>query len=410
MSEMNLDAYAPIVGPGEINDIRRLAGYLKGRRVQQINSTFTGGGVAEILGRLIPLMNEIGLDVRWDVIDGEQPFFEVTKSFHNALHGQHVDITPRMLDIFLETTAANEGKLDRDADIVVLHDPQPLGLVTMRDGFRGRTVWRCHIDVSQAHPVVWRFLERFITQCNASVYHLVDYAHNLPIREFIIPPAIDPLAEKNCELEPAEINAVLERFGIDPKRPIVVQVSRFDRLKDPVGVIEGYKMTRRYADCQLVVAGGGAPDDPEGQAVLAEVMERKGNDPDVFVLDLPPDSHRTINALQRAADVVIQKSIREGFGLVVAEAMWKGKPMIGGNVGGIRRQIIQGVTGYLVNTVEGMSWRLRELLADPDRARHMGELGRQQIRQNFLLPHSLKNWLLVYLSLDHPDRHMVELG
>ena len=229
-------------------------------------------------------------------------------------------------------------------------------------------------------------------------------------REFIIPPAIDPLAEKNCELEPAEINAVLERFGIDPKRPIVVQVSRFDRLKDPVGVIEGYKMTRRYADCQLVVAGGGAPDDPEGQAVLAEVMERKGNDPDVFVLDLPPDSHRTINALQRAADVVIQKSIREGFGLVVAEAMWKGKPMIGGNVGGIRRQIIQGVTGYLVNTVEGMSWRLRELLADPDRARHMGELGRQQIRQNFLLPHSLKNWLLVYLSLDHPDRHMVELG
>ena len=410
MSETNLDAYAPIVGPGEINDIRRLAGYLKGRRVQQINSTFSGGGVAEILYRLIPLMNEVGLDVNWDVVDGEQPFFEVTKSFHNALHGQHVEITQGMLDIFLETTAANESKLDRDADIVVLHDPQPVGLVTKSDGFKGRTVWRCHIDVSHADPVVWRFLERFITQCDASVYHLVDYAHNLPIREFIIPPAIDPLAEKNCEIEPGEINGVLERFGIDPKRPIVVQVSRFDRLKDPVGVIEGYQMTRRYADCQLVLAGGGAPDDPEGQAVLAEVMERKGNDPDVFVLDLPSDSHRIINALQRAADVVIQKSIREGFGLTVAEGMWKGNPVIGGNVGGIRSQIIQGVTGYLVNTVEGMSWRLRELLADPERARHMGELGRQHIRQNFLLPHSLKNWLLVYLSLDYPDRHMVELG
>jgi trehalose synthase len=404
-----LEAYKPIVGPGEIRDILQLAGYLHGRRLQHINSTYTGGGVAEILSRVVPLMQEIGLDVHWTVIDGNPEFFDITKAFHNALHGQPIDLTPRMLEAFREVTHSNADKLDRDANIVILHDPQPVGLAEFRDGFQGRLIWRCHIDVSRADPSVWRFLQGFVSRCDAAIYHLVDFSRNLPINEYIVPPAIDAFSEKNCELPQEEIDEVLERFGIDASRPIVAQVSRFDRLKDPVGVIEGYRLTRRHQDCQLVLAGGGAPDDPEGQKVLQEVLEAKGDDPDIFVIDLPPDSHRVINALQRAADIAVQKSTREGFGLVVAEAMWKGKPVIGGNVGGIRRQIIHGVTGYRVNTVEGLSWRLRELLGDPEKARRMGKLAKEQVRQNFLLPQYLKNWLMVFLSLEHPHGNLVDL-
>jgi len=389
MTAPGLEAYKPIVGPGEIRDVNRLASYLRGRRIQHINSTAAGGGVAEILSRVVPLMQDAGLDAHWTVLDGTPAFFDITKSFHNALHGQPIEVTSEMLDTFREVTRANFTKLDREADISVLHDPQPVGLAASRDGFRGRLVWRCHIDVSRADPTVWRFLQGYVSRCDAAVYHLVDFSRNLPINEFVVPPAIDAFSEKNCELPPEEVESVLERFAIDRERPIVVQVSRFDYLKDPLGVIDGYRMVRRHQDCQLVLAGGGAPDDPEGQKVLQEVLERKGDDPDIFVLDLPADSHRVINALQRAADVVVQKSIREGFGLVVAEAMWKGKPVIGGNVGGIRRQIIHGVSGYRVNTVEGLAWRLRELLADPEKARRMGKVGREQVRQNFLLPQYL---------------------
>ena len=404
-----LEAYKPIVGPGEIRDILQLAGYLQGRRLQHINSTYTGGGVAEILSRVVPLMQEIGLDVHWTVIDGNAEFFDITKSFHNALHGEPIELTPRMLDTFRQVTYSNADKLDREADIVVLHDPQPVGLAEFRDGFHGRIVWRCHIDVSRADPSVWRFLQRSVSRCDAAIYHLVDFSRNLPINEFVVPPAIDAFSDKNCELPQEEIDEVLERFGIDANRPIVTQVSRFDRLKDPVGVITGYRLTRRHQDCQLVLAGGGAPDDPEGQKVLQEVIEARNDDPDIFVLDLLPDSHRVINAIQRAADVVVQKSLREGFGLVVAEGMWKGKPVIGGNVGGIRRQILHGVTGYRVNTVEGLSWRLRELLGDPEKSRRMGKLGKEQVRQNFLLPQYLKNWLMVFLSLEHPHGNLVDL-
>ncbi len=410
MKAPGLEAYKPIVGPGEIRDVYRLGSYLRGRRIQHINSTAAGGGVAEILSRVVPLMQDAGLNAHWTVLDGTPAFFDITKSFHNALHGQPIEITSEMLDTFREVTRANFTKLDREADISVLHDPQPVGLASSRDGFRGRLVWRCHIDVSRADPTVWRFLQGYVTRCDAAVYHLVDFSRNLPIDEFVVPPAIDAFSEKNCELPPEEVAGVLERFAIDPERPIVVQVSRFDYLKDPLGVIDGYRMVRRHQDCQLVLAGGGAPDDPEGQKVLQEVLERKGDDPDIFVLDLPADSHRVINALQRAADVVVQKSIREGFGLVVAEAMWKGKPVIGGNVGGIRRQIIHGVSGYRVNTVEGLAWRLRELLADPEKARRMGKVGREQVRQNFLLPQYLKNWMLVFLSLDYPHQSLVELN
>jgi len=396
-----LDAYKAVVGTGEIRDIRRLAGFLRGRRVVHLNSTKAGGGVAEILSRLLPLFQEVGVDVCWEVLDGNPEFFEVTKSIHNALHGEHVPIDGRMLSLYREVMEANRGKTDSESDIVVLHDPQPVGLAGFRNGGTPQMVWRCHIDVSRADPAVWRFLQGYLDKCDAAVYHLGDYARNLPINEYVVPPAIDPFSHKNCELPEEEIESVFAQFGIDRERPVVVQVSRFDRLKDPVGVIDAYRMVRRYMDCQLVLAGGTAIDDPEGVRVLEEVYERRNEDRDIHVLNLPPDSHRKINALQRGANVVVQKSLREGFGLVVTEAMWKGKPVIGGNVGGIRRQILDDITGYRVHTVEGLSWRLRELLGDPEKARKMGKMGREMVRQNFLLPGLLQE-LAARVSLPQP--------
>lgn len=404
-----LGDYGDVLVGNELADIRRLAEHLQGRRVQHISSTAVGGGVAEILHRLVPLMQEVGLDCSWDVLEGSEDFFGVTKTIHNALHGEQVEISATMFDTYLETLRRNVAKVRPESDVVILHDPQPLGLAALLESDSRKLVWRCHIDISQAHPSVWRFLERFVTRCDAAVYHLIDYTQDLPSPEFVVPPAIDPFSDKNCDLEESEIESVVSKFGIDLGRPIVVQVSRFDWLKDPLGVIEGYRIARRYVDAQLILAGGAAPDDPEGVRVLEKVMEHKGDDPDIFVLDLPPDSHRTINAIQRSADVVVQKSIREGFGLVVSEAMWKGKPVIGGNVGGIRRQVIDGETGYLVHTPEGLAWRLRELLGEPEQARAMGELGKEHVRHNFLLPHYLRNWLMIMLAVDYPGDSIVRL-
>lgn len=408
--QIGLDAYRGILGDEEVNEVRRLGSFLRGASIQHFNSTAVGGGVAEILMRLVPLMADLGLDPRWDVVEGTSAFFKVTKSFHNALHGADEVITPEMLVTFMEAQRANYDKVRQDADFVAVHDPQPIGLVERR-GPRSRFVWRCHIDLSEADPRVWGFLRPMVDRYDAAIFHLPDYAKDLTIPQNLIPPAIDPLTEKNVELPSEEIRGTLERYGIDPRRPVVVQISRFDRLKDPIGVVKAFKIARRWVDCQLVLAGGGAADDPEGALVLAEVREVAGKDPDIHLLDLPPDAHRTINALQRGATVVVQKSLREGFGLVVAEAMWKGKAVIGGNVGGIRRQIIEGSTGYLVNTIEGCAFRLRQLLTNPALANQLGENARQHVRHNFLLPTYLKSWLLVLLSLRHPEgRAVVDLA
>lgn len=404
LMDLGLDAYRGILTDEEIAEVRRLGSYLKGMRVQNFNSTAVGGGVAEILARLIPLMRDIGMDATWDVIDGTAPFFKVTKAFHNALHGADEEITPEMLVTFMEAQRANYDKVRTDADVVAIHDPQPAGLIDVRDRGKAKWVWRCHIDLSEADPRVWGFLRPYVDRYDAAIFHLPDYAKDLTIPQNIIPPAIDPLTEKNVELGADEIRKTVESFGIDTKRPLLVQVSRFDRLKDPIGVVKAYKIVKRWHDCQLVLAGGTAADDPEGALVLAEVKEVAGDDPDIHLLDLPPDAHRTINALQRAATVIIQKSIREGFGLVVTEAMWKGKPLVAGNVGGIRRQVLHGQTGYLVNTVEGCAFRLRQLLSNPEMAKAFGEKGRQYVRDNFLLPSYVKSWLLVLASLRHEQR------
>jgi trehalose synthase len=405
----SLDAYAPIVGRDEIHEIRELAKYLKGAVVQHVNSTFIGGGVAELLSFMLPLMRDVGVDACWDVVSGPPEYYAVTKAFHNALHGADVEITPEMLRVFERTTEANLAVLRKGVDFEVIHDPQPVGLVRARAG-AARWLWRCHIDLSDADRKVWSFMRPFVERYDAAVFHLADYAKELIIPQNIIPPAIDPLAEKNVELSRSEIDSVLERYGIDPKRPILLQVSRFDRLKDPIGVIAAYRLARTSIPCQLVLAGGSASDDPEGERVLAEVREAAGKDPDCHILALPPVAHREINALQRGATVVVQKSLREGFGLVVTEAMWKGKPMIGGAVGGIRRQIIHGTTGFLVHSVEGTAFRIRQLLGNPKLASTLGENARRYVTENFLPPNYLKNWLLSLLSLRHGTQPLVHLS
>jgi trehalose synthase len=405
----SLDDYAPIVGSEAIQEIRSLASYLKGASVQHVNSSAVGGGVAELLGYLVPLMRDVGLDAQWDVISGSPAFFDVTKAIHNNLHGASERLSPEALRTFWDTTRQNVGILRRDVDYECIHDPQPVGLVKERGG-KTRWVWRCHVDLSDADPTTWSFLRRLVESYDAAVFHLPDYARDLSIPQNVSPPAIDPLNEKNRELEPSEIAAVLERHQIDPGRPIVLQVSRYDRLKDPVGVIRAYRLAARSYPCQLVLAGGGAADDPETEKVLAEVREAAGHDPGVHVLELLPSASRDVNALQRAATIVVQKSLAEGFGLVVTEAMWKAKPVVGGAVGGIRRQIIQGSTGFLVYSVEGTAYRIRQLLGNPELARQIGESAKRYVTENFLPPSYLKRWLLTLLSLRYGAGPVVALG
>ncbi len=410
--EAALDAYRVVVGDRTIDELRALAAPLRGRRVQNINATRVGGGVAEILHRMLPLMRELGLDASWDVLEGADEFYRVTKAFHNAIQGDPVEIGPFDYEVFLRWNRKNAERIDLHGDFVFIHDPQPAALVERRaPSARGqRLIWRCHIDASHPHRGLWSFLERFVRRYDASIFSAPQFTQpRLPVPQFLVAPAIDPLSDKNRPLEADEVRAVLERFGIGPARPILLQVSRFDRFKDPVGVIQAYRMVKATNDCQLVLAGGGASDDPEGAEVLAEVRDAAGNEPDLHVLELPPDAHLTINALQRAATVVFQKSLREGFGLTVSEAMWKGRPVIGGATGGIPLQILDGLTGYLVSSPEGAAFRARYLLNHPEAANEMGRRGIEQVRQNFLLTRNLCDYLLIMHAVTRAEATTIRL-
>jgi trehalose synthase len=398
-----LDEYAAVVGPQVIDHLHRLARPLRGKRIVHVNATTEGGGVAEILHRLVPLMRELGLDTAWEVIHGDGAFFFVTKSFHNALQGTPAEIPPHLLQHYEAVNHDTAGRLAAaliDADFVFIHDPQPAALLRHLPRRRGKWIWRCHIDVSRPHRPVWKYLREFLRPFDASIFSLPAFAQPLPHPQFLIAPSIDPLSEKNCELSAAEVASVSESVGVLPDSHVVLQVSRFDRFKDPVGVIRAYRMARTHAPQQLVLAGGGASDDPEGETVLREVQAAAGDDADIKILQLPPDAHRTINALQRRADVVMQKSIREGFGLTVTEALWKGKPVIGGNTGGITLQVVDGWTGFLVNTPEGAAFRLRYLRGRPGLGARMGERGRRHVHQNFLLTRNLREYLILMLTLN----------
>ncbi len=398
MEAARLDAYRAVAPQGAVETLWRLAERVRGRTLVHVNSTRFGGGVAEMLHRYVPLLGELGVRTRWEVISGPEEFFRVTKSLHNALQGQEQPLPDALLRTYVEVNRENASRLDLEADVVLVHDPQPLALVDFVER-SGRWVWRCHIDVSHPQRRAWGFLRPFVVKYDAAIFSLEKFAQRLPIPQYLIHPSIDPLSEKNRELSEEEVDAVLTRLGIPRDKPILLQVSRFDRFKDPVGVIEAYRMVKRHEDCRLVLAGGTADDDPEGAQVLAEVMEAAEGDPEIHVLVLPPTADHEINALQRAATVVIQKSLREGFGLTVTEGMWKGKPVIGGFAGGITAQIIYGVTGYTVNSVEGLAFRVRYLLNNPDLARQMGENAREHVRQNFLIVRDLADHLALVSTL-----------
>ncbi len=396
---VSLADYSPVVGVAEVEEIRALAGRLEGKSVKMVNSTAVGGGVAEILNRLVPLLSDVGLSCEWSVITGGDDFFEVTKAFHNALHGAPYDPPQHAFEIFLSHNERNLRSQSFHADFVVIHDPQPAGLVQARNSGAPRWVWRCHIDVSNPNPLVWDFLMQFVPRYDAVLISSPSFTRPLPISQYLFFPCIDPLSQKNQELEADFIRKTLERFSIDPKRPILTQVSRFDRLKDPVGVIQAYKLVRKYKDCQLVLAGGGAADDPEGGQVLSEAREAAGDDPDIHILELPPWSALEINALQRASTIIIQKSLREGFGLTVTEALWKKKPVVASAVGGIPLQVIHKLTGVLAHSVEGTAYQIRFLLSSSSIAERLGENGHEHVRENFLITSNLKRYLLLFLTL-----------
>jgi trehalose synthase len=404
-----LEAYRGIAPDSILTELAVLAEALQGRTLQHVNSTRSGGGVAELLARLVPLTASLGIRTTWDVIIGNAPFFEVTKAIHNALQGADIEVSQSERQLYMQCLQENAQRLHLDADVVVIHDPQPAYLVNFCRADRRHLVWRCHIDLSRPSEPVWRFLREAVSKYAMAVFHVPQFAQRLPIPQVLIAPSIDPLSAKNRDLSEAEITAVTDRFGIDRRRPIVLQVSRFDRFKDSLGVIAAYRLVRENFECQLVLAGGTATDDPEGAQVLAEVQEAASGDPDIFTLALPPGSDLEINALQRAATVILQKSTREGFGLTVTEGMWKGKPVIGGAVGGIPSQIIHGVTGFLVHSVEGAAFRLRYLLSHRRTAQRMGEQAREHVRRHFLITRHVRDCLLLMLMVVQgcPDRPIV---
>jgi len=403
MREKGIDAYRPIVGDEVIDELYLLGEKLKDVSIQNINSTTLGGGVAEILSRMGPLMQELGVNVWWDVIKGKEDFFEITKKIHNALHGVEANLKNKDFNYFLEVNRENARMINKWADIVFVHDPQPVVLVEKKSTLKNKWIWRCHIDFSHPQKKVWKFLRKFINRYDTAVFSAPSFARKLKIRQVLISPSIDPLSDKNKELGELYIDSTLHRFGIDKEKPIITQVSRFDYLKDPIGVIKAYRLVKKYIDCQLVLVGGGATDDPEGKKVLEEVKDEAAHDKDIFVLHLPPNSHLEINALQRASTVILQKSLKEGFGLTVCEALWKEKPVIASCVGGIPLQIAHKYSGILTYTIEGTAYWIKQLIHEPEYARRLGINGKQHVKNNFLITRHLQDYLLLFLSLYNPS-------
>jgi trehalose synthase len=400
--------YAAIVGSDIVDEAAELARRLAGHRILHVNATAFGGGVVELLASAVPLTTALGLEVDWRVIAGSDPFFEVTKSMHNALQGQAVPWDEAIESTYLDQVRVNAAAWVDDYDIVVIHDPQPaaiLGLLAELGGQRppGLWIWRCHIDLTNHFQPVWNFLRPRVEAYDAAVFTMQDFVpDDLDIGTVrLITPCIDPLAVKNIDLSPEVGRAFLRAFGFDDRRPVLTQVSRFDPWKDPKGVIDAYRMVKEaHPGAQLLLAGSMASDDPEGVHLYTETADHAGDDPDIHLLtNLDGVGAAEINAFQSGSDVVIQKSLREGFGLTVTEGMWKRRPLIGGDVGGIRLQIEDGVSGYLVEGAEACAARATALLDDPALADAMGEAGRERVRTTFTTPHLVRNWLQLMADL-----------
>jgi trehalose synthase len=383
-----VEDYEPLVGARTVERILRKAFQLHDLHVAHVNSTYYGGGVAELLSSITLLMNSAGVKTGWRVIEGRPDFFSITKKMHNALQGGDINLTDLKLQIYEEVAFENAVRNHLDHDLVIVHDPQPLPLIRH---FRKKApwVWRCHIDLSSPNPGLWEYLRSFIERYDAVVLSLPEYAQKLDVPQRFIMPAINPFSTTNKELSEEEIAERLAHYGIPTDLPLVVQVSRFDRWKDPQGVIDAFRIARKRVDCTLVLVGNVATDDPEGQEVFASLC-RCATDR-VHVLSVQDSAF--VNALQRRAVVVLQKSIREGFGLTVTEAMWKGTPVIGGNVGGIRHQIRDGENGFLIHTVEEAAERIVQLIKDPRLRARLGDSARETVRQRFLLTRLMEEWL-----------------
>ena len=403
LGQRSLADYTHIVGKETVEEIRALAEPLQGKRVLHVNATAFGGGVSEILYTIVPLMRDIGLDAHWQVILGAEEFFNVTKLMHNSLQGDPTSITDQQWEVFQGYNAMNARDLEGDWDVVIVHDPQPAGLFNNASEKSRHWVWRCHIDLSTPNPSTIERLRPLIEPYEASVWHLPQYVpEGITEGVRIVPPAIDPLSPKNMAFSPEDAAFVSEQFGIDPERPLLCQVSRFDPWKDPMGVIDAYRAVReKVPDVQLALVGSMATDDPEGWDFFNQTMAHADGDPDIKILsNLNNVGAIEVNAFQSQADVCIQKSTREGFGLTVTEALWKGRPTIGGDVGGIPLQIVDGESGFLVSSSEECGQRSLEILEDPDLAKRIGKAGKEHARKNFLSPRLLRDWLKIFTEID----------
>lgn len=397
MIPTRLDDYREVAPQGSLDLLARLAERLRGRRFLHVNASRYGGGSAEILNRLIPMLQDLGIDAAWEVIVGDPEFYAAVRAVEQGIAGQTASISDEMLRAYGETAALNASKFALESDLVMIHDVASVPLIRHRPR-NGHWIWRCHADLSQAQRRAWHVLRREAIHYNAAVFSLPKFAQRLPIPSLIIHPSVDPLSDKNRDLSRTEVQQVLDRLGIPRDKPIVLQVAPYARAKDQPGVLQAYRLVKKSVACRLVLAGGGVSDNPEGGAVLAQVHEAAVKDPDVHAIVLPPDAAREINALQRAAAVIVHKPLHEDFGLSVAEAMWKGKPVVGSYAGGIPVQVIPDVTGYTVNSVEGAAFRIRQLLDSPDLMARFGGAGREYVRRNFFITRHLGDYLALLAS------------
>ncbi len=403
LEEKHLSDYRSVVGDQVIADIKEMAQPLQGARVLHVNATAYGGGVAEMLQTLVPLMVDVGLDAQWQVIEGADEFFNVTKAAHNGLQGMDIDFTDKMKAIWQRYNEMNAEKLEGEYEFIVMHDPQPAGILHYHGGGEDQHwIWRCHIDTSEPNPAYWDFFAPYINEHEAAIFTMEQYVG--PGVDFehlaIVTPTIDPLSPKNAPIDPDEAEQMVGDFGLDLDRPIITQVSRFDPWKDPLGVIDAYRIVKeQLPEVQLALVGSMASDDPEGWYYLDKTIRHAGKDFDIHILhNYHGVGAYEVGAFQTASDVVIQKSTREGFGLVVTEALWKGKPVVGGNVGGIPLQIIDGETGFLVDSVEECAEKTLYLLEHPEEAEEMGHAAREHVRKNFLTTRHLTDYLSLFLD------------
>jgi trehalose synthase len=394
-----VEDYRDAAGDEAVDRLLEVALQFKGARMVHLSSTAFGGGVAELLASQIAILQDLGIDADWQLIEGSEEFFAVTKLVHNALQGAGIPWTEAMEHTYLERVGINAAGFSEEADYVFVHDPQPAAILTILDeqGRRhGKWVWRCHIDLSHPMELVWAFFAGHVNRYDGTVFTMEDFVRpGLQSRVSVIPPSIDPLDAKNTWLEPEAVREILHGYSIDPDRPTVTQVSRFDPWKDPLGVIDAYRLAKEEVPgLQLVLVGSMAHDDPEGWHYLEQTEQHRDGDPDIHILtNLQGVGDITVNAFQRASDAVLQKSIREGFGLTVSEAMWKEKPVIAGNAGGLRLQVEDGTTGFLVDTVDQCAERLLELLRDPTRRDDMGRAGKARVRDRFLSVREVTDYL-----------------